>query len=412
MIPIERFQLNNGLTVIHHKTTNSPIAAVNILYNVGSKDEREDKTGFAHLFEHLMFGGSKHIPDYDTPLQNVGGENNAFTSCDYTNFYITLPLNNIETAFWLESDRMNELAFTPKSLEVQRQVVIEEYKQNYLSPPYADVWLHLRPLVYKEHPYRWNTIGADIAHIENATMTDVKDFFYTHYAPNNAILSIAADMPTSEVERLANKWFGSISKRNVPTRVLPKEPQQREARSLKLDKPVPYDSIYKAYRMGGRFDNDFHSVDLLSDVLSNGDSSRMFQELMKKQQLFTNIDAYLMGENEPSTFIVSGHLREGVTFEQAEAAIQSELNKVIEAPVSDYELQKVKNKAEANIVYSNISQLNRAMQLAMFEMAGDANLYFTEGEKYQSVMKEEIMAVARKILRPENCSTLYYSAQK
>lgn len=410
MIEFDHFQLPNGLKVLHHYNANSPIANINLLYDVGSKDESADKTGFAHLFEHLMFGGSANIPDYDTPLQLVGGENNAFTTNDYTNYYVSLPSQNIETAFWLESDRMLELAFTERSLEVQRQVVVEEYKQSYLNQPYGDLWLHLRPLIYQKHPYRWPTIGADIDHIRQATMDDVRAFFYRHYAPNNAILSVSSDLPSETIFRLAERWFGPIDARQVPKRLLPAEPAQTNPRFLELRRAVPANKIVKAYRMGRRTDADFHPIDLLSDILSNGDSARFYQRLVKQKELFTQIDAYLMGELEPSLFVISGILRPGVGFDQAEKAIQAELDRLFDQPVGNDELQKVKNKVEANLVYQNINLLNRSLNLALHELTGSANELNLEGERYQAVLKEEILAVARKLLRPENCSTIHYVA--
>jgi len=303
MIKFDKFTLNNGLKVIVHKDKSTPIVAINLLYNVGSRDENPDKTGFAHLFEHLMFGGSKNIPVYDKPLQQVGGENNAFTNSNITNYYITLPKANIETAFWLESDRMLNLNFSEKSLNVQRNVVIEEYKQRYLNQPYGDVWLMLRPLAYKKHPYRWATIGKDVSHIENASLDDVKEFFYKYYAPNNAILTIAGDVETEQIKKLTEKWFGSIEKRNVPVRNLPVEPEQTEKREMSVTKDVPFNAIYKAYHMCSRNDKNYHATDLISDILANGKSSRFYQSLVKEKKIFSNIDAYITGDNDNGLFV-------------------------------------------------------------------------------------------------------------
>ncbi|MCB0409604.1 MAG: insulinase family protein, partial [Flavobacteriales bacterium] len=291
MITFEKFELENGLKVIVHQDKSTPIVAFNLLYDVGARDEDENKTGFAHLFEHLMFGGSINVPNFDEPLQKVGGDNNAFTSNDITNYYITLPKENLETAFWLESDRMLSLAFTDKSLEVQRQVVIEEFKQNYLNQPYGDVWLLLRPLAYSKHPYKWATIGKEIAHIENATMEDVKDFFFHHYLPNNAILCIAGNIRTEEIKTLTQKWFGEILKGNVKERNLTVEPKQTKERRLQVERDVPSNAIYKAYKMCKRSDNDYFATDLLSDILSMGNSSRLYTSLIKEQKLFSDINA-------------------------------------------------------------------------------------------------------------------------
>lgn len=409
MIKFEKFTLNNGLKVIVHQDNTTPIVAFNLLYNVGARDEDENKTGFAHLFEHLMFGGSVNIPNFDEPLQFVGGDNNAFTSNDITNYYITLPKNNLETAFWLDSDRMLSLAFTDKSLEVQRQVVIEEFKQNYLNQPYGDVWLLLRPLAYQNHPYKWATIGKEISHIENATMQDVKDFFYKHYLPNNAILSVAGDVDVAEIKKLAEKWFGNIPSGNVAKRDLPIEPKQKEERRLSVERDVPANAIYKAYHMCKKTDDDFYATDLLSDVLSLGNSSRLYQALVKEQKLFSEISAYVMGSFDDGLFIINGNLQDNVSFEIAEKAIERELTKIKETLVQAKELEKVKNKIISTLLFSETSVLNKAMNLAISELLGDANDVNTEEEKYMKVTPEHIKQIANKILVPTNCSTLIYA---
>ncbi|WP_321299553.1 pitrilysin family protein [Marinifilum fragile] len=412
MIEFDKFTLENGLRVIVHRDETTPMAAVNLLYNIGSKDEDPERTGFAHLFEHLMFGGSVNIPNYDEPLQLVGGDNNAWTSNDVTNYYLTVPKDNLETAFWLESDRMLSLAFSEKSLEVQRNVVIEEFKQRYFNQPYGDVWLHLRPLAYKKHPYQWSTIGKSIEQIETVQLDEVKAFFFKHYAPNNAILVVSGNVETENVKHLAEKWFGPIERREIAERNLPEEPEQTELRTLHLERNVPFDAIYLAFHMGKRIDDEFYSTDLVSDVLSNGQSSRIFQKLIKERNLFSSIDAYLTGDFEPGLFLVTGKLSEGVSFEEAEAAIWEELNKIATEKVTDYELQKVKNKIESSLVFSEISYLNKAMNLATHELLGDANDINTEVEKYRKVSIDDILNTSAKLFRKENCSTLYYHAKK
>ncbi len=412
MIEFDKFTLKNGLRVIVHRDETTPMAAVNILYNIGSKDEDPERTGFAHLFEHLMFGGSVNIPNYDEPLQMVGGDNNAWTNNDITNYYLTVPKANLETAFWLESDRMLSLAFSEKSLEVQRSVVIEEFKQRYFNQPYGDVWLHLRPLAYKEHPYQWPTIGKSIDHIEKATLEEVKDFFFHHYAPNNAIMVVAGNVDTQQVKELSEKWFGPIERREVPVRNLPVEPVQNEFRSKRIDSNVPFDAIYMAFHMGKRMDNDFYIIDLVSDVLSNGQSSRIFQSLVKERNLFSSIDAYITGEFEPGLFLITGKLVEGVPMETAETAIWEELNKISTTKVDEYELQKVKNKVESTLVFSEISYLNKAMTLATHELLGEADDINKEVDKYQKVSTDDILNSSAKIFRKENCSTLYYYSKK
>lgn len=411
MIEFDRFELDNKLKVIVHEDKTSPLVAVNLLYDIGAKDENPEMTGFAHLFEHLMFGGSKNIPSYDTPLQQAAGENNAFTNNDYTNYYLTIPKSNIETGLWLESDRMLELAFTQKSLDVQKQVVIEEFKQRYLNQPYGDTWLHLRPLVYKEHPYQWPTIGKDISHIENANLDDVKDFFFKHYAPNNANLCLSGNINLTEAKELTNKWFGDIPARQIKARNLPVEPKQTEARFLQVEKNVPFDLIFKAYHMPRRRSANFHNLDLISDVLSNGKSARLFQRLVKEKKLFSDLNAYLTGELECGLLIVTGKLIKGINIQDADAAIQEELLIMTKELVSDYELQKVKNKVEATLLYNDSNILNKAMSLSFYELLGDANLINQEINKYQKVTKEDILKESQQLFQASNCSTMYYLAK-
>ena len=411
MINFERFELSNGLRVLVHQDKSTPIVAFNLLYDVGARDEDPNRTGFAHLFEHLMFGGSIHIADYDEVVENAGGQNNAFTSNDITNYYITLPKENIEHAFRLESDRMLSLAFTPKSLEVQRQVVIEEFKQNYLNQPYGDIHLLLRPLAYKKHPYQWPTIGKEISHIEEASMEDVKSFFYKHYAPNNAILVVAGDVNIDQIKSLSEKWFGPIPKRNTVKRNLPKEPRQNEARTLKVERDVPVDVIYKAYHMCSRVHEDFFATDLISDILSRGNSSRLYKSLVKEQKLFSDIDAFVGGELDESLFYFAGKLNPGVTMEDAEAGIQSEIDKLCRTLVHENELQKVKNKAIAAHKFSELNVLNKAINLATSELIGDAHLANKQIEFYEAVTAHKIKSVAEEIFRASNSNTLYYHAK-
>ena len=412
MIQFEKHTLSNGLKVIVHEDHSTPIAAMNILYDVGARDEDPDKTGFAHLFEHLMFGGSVNIPNYDEPLQNVGGENNAFTSNDITNYYLTLPVQNLETGFWLESDRMLGLAFSEKSLEVQRNVVIEEFRQRYLNQPYGDVWLKLKPLAYKVHPYLWNTIGKEISHIENATMDDVKAFFYKHYKPNNAILAVAGPVKTDEVLKLAEKWFGPIPKGEKKERKLPVEPPQTQERKEEITADVPYDAIYKAWHMCNRTDSDYYTFDVISDLFSRGKSSRLYEGLVKDKKLFSEVSAYLSGDNDPGLLVISGKVSEGVDMKKAEAGIMEEVNKLRENKVEENELQKIKNNMEASVVFSEMEAAGKAMNLCFFELLGDAEDVNHETEKYQAVKTEHVKELAEKNLVDTNCSTLYYYAKK
>jgi len=411
MIHYEHFTLNNGLEVYVHEDHTTPMAAVNILYNVGSRDEDEQKTGFAHLFEHLMFGGSKHIPVYDEPLQKVGGENNAFTSPDITNYYITLPAVNLETAFWLESDRMMSLSFDPKVLDVQQKVVIEEFKQRYLNQPYGDIWLKLRPLAYQKHPYRWATIGKEISHIEEATMDDVKHFFYKYYLPNNAILVVAGNVTVPQVKELCKKWFEPIPAGEKYKRNLPKEEKQTEARILETSAKVPLNSIYKAYHTAGRFDEGFHNADLLSDILGRSKSSRLYNRLVKERAMFNNISAYVTASLDPGLLMIQGNLNQGISLEDANTAIEEIVQEIMENRVDDNELQKVKNQSESTLAFAEVELLNRAMNLAFAANAGDADWCNQDADKIRAITAESIQNTAKEVLRKDNCSTMYYRSE-
>jgi len=411
MIQFKRFKLDNGLTVLVHEDHNTAMAVVNILYKVGARDESPEQTGFAHLFEHLMFGGSVNIPNYDGPLQQVGGENNAFTSNDITNYYISLPANNLETAFWLESDRMLSLAFSEQSLEVQRQVVCEEFKQRYLNQPYGDVWLKLRPLAYKVHPYRWATIGKELKHIEDATMADVKAFFKKYYTPQNAIMVVAGDVDFATVKVFAEKWFAGIPAGESFARNLPAEPEQTEARREDVEADVPVSSLYLAFHGPDRLSDDYQRMDLLSDILSRGSSSRLYRSLVKQQKLFTDINAYVLGSIDANLFVVEGKPVEGVSLEEAENAIWRELETMKGTLVEERELQKVKNKIESTLLFAELSILDKAMNLAFYEMLGKAEDYNTEVEKYQKITAEELQHIASALFRKENSSTLVYKTK-
>ena len=412
MIQFEEFKLDNGLQVIVHEDPTVQIAVMNILYNVGSRDEQPDKTGFAHLFEHLMFGGSKNVPNYDEPLQLVGGENNAFTNTDITNYYLTLPAANLETGFWLESDRMLSLSFDPKVLDVQQKVVVEEFKQRYLNQPYGDVWLKLRPLAYTTHPYQWATIGKEISHIEDATIEDVKDFFFRYYVPNNAILVVAGNVTVDEVRKLSEKWLAPILPGRKLERSLPSEPKQGEKRFLQVEAKVPADAFYKAWHMPGRFHRDYYAADLLSDILSRGQSSRLYQKLVKENEVFTSISSFVMGTIDPGLLVISGRLKPGVSLSQGEKEVDAVLTDFLAKGASEEELTKVKNQAESTIEFGEVEVMNRAMNLAFAKLSGDANLVNREIERIEEVTLADLQRVAADIFREENSSTLYYKATK
>ncbi len=407
MILFEKRILNNGLTVIVHEDKTTPMAAFNLLYNVGARDEDSERTGFAHLFEHLMFGGSANIPDYDSPLQRCGGESNAFTSNDITNYYDILPAANLETAFWLESDRMLSLSFDQKVLNVQKGVVSEEFKERYLNQPYGNAWLKLRPLAYKTHPYQWPTIGKSLTHIENADMQDVKDFFYRFYRPNNAVLCIAGNIKADEVFKLAEKWFGPIPMGKINTRSLAREKEQTKPRHINIEEDVPYSSIYKAYHMCERNHPDFYATDMITDVLSLGASSRFEQNLVKGKELFLSIDAYITGSLDPGLIVIEGKLKPDTSFSEAEAAIEEEVHS-IKSDVKEYELEKIKNKLETQETFNVTSAINKAMELSIYELLGDAGRINTEIEKYRAINPSNVETLAKKVLKPANCSTIHY----
>jgi zinc protease len=408
MIQFEKFTLANGLRVIVHQDLSTPMAVMNIMYDVGARDEDPEKTGFAHLFEHLMFGGSVNIPEYDEPLQMAGGENNAYTTNDLTNYYIQLPAENLETAFWLESDRMLSLAFGEKSLETQRKVVCEEFKEHYLNKPYGDVQQKLRELAYKKHPYRWMTIGKELSHIENAQLEDVKNFFFKHYRPVNAVLVVAGNVTTEKVKALAEKWFADIPAGEPYKRNLPQEPEQTEERKQEVKANVPLDAFYKCWHMPGRLDRRYYIIELLTDILSGGGSSRLYQSLVKEKQLFSNIECHHFGSTDNGLVVIEGKLVKGVKMEDAEKAVELELDRMKNELVSEQELQKVKNKTESMIAFEDMSVMSRATSLAYYEILGDAAWMNFELEKYGSVTTEDILQESRAIFRKENSSTLYY----
>lgn len=411
MIQFSRFVLPNGLRVLVHEDNSTPMAVVNVLYDVGARDEDPNRTGFAHLFEHLMFGGSINIPEYDDELQKAGGENNAYTTNDLTNYYCQLPSANIETAFWLESDRMLSLAFSKKSLDVQRKVVCEEFKEHYINRPYGDIWFKMREMAYEQHPYRWMTIGKELKHVEEASLDDVKKFFRKHYNPANAILVVAGNVVTEQVYELAIKWFGDIPAGEKYNRNLPQEVEQQEARRLDITADVPVDAFLKTWHMPSRLDPDYYVADLITDILGSGASSRLYQSLVKEKQLFTNIDCYHFGSTDAGLICVDGKLVKGVRLEDAELAVQAQLDLLIREGVSVIELEKVKNKTESTMAFEDMSVMNRAASLAYYELLGDANLMNTELERYNAVTADQLVELSRKIFEEKNSHTLYYRSK-
>ncbi|MFT4061442.1 MAG: pitrilysin family protein [Edaphocola sp.] len=411
MIQFERFALANGLRVIVHEDTATPMVAFNILYDVGARDESPERTGFAHLFEHLMFGGSANIPSYDEPLQMAGGENNAYTTNDITNYYIQLPKENIETAFWLESDRMLSLAFSENSLEVQRKVVSEEFKEHYINKPYGDAWNHLRSLAYHTHPYRWMTIGKELKHIEEAGLQDVKDFFFKHYRPQNAVLCVAGNTTLEAVRQLAEKWFGDIPAGEAYHRQLPVEPPQTAPRQLDIVADVPFDALYMAWHIKGRLHPQYYAADIITEILGGGQSSRLYQRLVKEKQLFGNISCHHTGSLDPGLMVIEGKLAKGVAMADAEAAVLAELELFAAQVVGEEELAKARNKIEAMVVFEDMNLLAKANNLAFYELLGDVNMMNTELDKYLQVAAPEVQAAAQQIFATNNSNTLHYFAK-
>jgi len=408
MIRYDRFVLDNGLRVLVHEDHSTPMAVVNIMYDVGARDENPAQTGFAHLFEHLMFGGSIHIPDYDEPLQRAGGENNAYTTNDLTNYYCQLPAENIETAFWLESDRMLSLAFGQKSLDVQKKVVCEEFKEHYINKPYGDVWHKMRELAYTTHPYRWMTIGKELSHVENAHIDDVKNFFFKHYRPVNAILVVAGHVELEKIKQLAQKWFGDIPMGEKYKRSLPQEPRQTAARVAEVYADVPLDAFIKTWHMDARLDKGYYVMDLATEVLGGGGSSRLYQALVKEKQLFSSIDCYHFGSIDKGLLAVEGKLVKGVAMEAAAKAVDEEIGKIQAVAISDTELQKVKNKTESVIAFEDMGVMSRANSLAMYELLGDAELMNTELARYQEITAADVQQYCQEVFRNDNSNTLFY----
>jgi len=408
MIHLEKFSLSNGLRVVVHEDHSTPMAIVNVLYDAGSKDEDPGKTGFAHLFEHLMFGGSVNIPDFETPLQMAGGENNAYTSNDLTNYYIQLPAENVETAFWLESDRMLSLAFSEKSLDVQRKVVVEEFKEHYINKPYGDVWFHLRQMAYTQHPYQWMTIGKEISHIENASLKDVKNFFFKHYRPQNAILVVAGHVKTEAIKTMAEKWFGDIPAGEKYVRNILPEPKQTAPRKKEIKSTVPLDALYKCWHMEDRMSKGYYAADLITEVLGGGGSSRLFQSLVKEKKLFSNIECYQYGTVDAGLLAIEGKLVKGVKMEDADRAVEEELEKLKQTGITDKELTKIKNKTESALAFEDMSVMARANSIAFYELLGDAALFHSDRDKYFAITADDILQYSRTIFDNNNSNTLYY----
>ena len=412
MIEYSEHTLTNGLRVVAHKAPRTEMAAVNILYRVGARNENPSRTGFAHLFEHLMFRGTKAVPDFDTPLHKASAENNAFTNNDYTDYYITLPRENVETALWLEADRMAGLDITPEKLEAEKRVVIEEYNQRYLNQPYGDQWLLMREMAYKVHPYRWPTIGLSPEHVAGATLADVRAFYERYYNPSNAILSVAADIAPDEIFRMAEKWFADIPPAERSVDNIPVEPLQSAVRRMEVEREVPATALTIAFQMGARTSRNYYACDILSDILAGGSSARMYESLVREKRLFSSVNAYITGDLDPGLFVVTGHLLPEVSVEAGESALWGELRRLCEEPVGDYELDKVRNKFEAETTFGELNVMNKAMNLGFYDMLGDLPLINREVGIFRSFGAEELAREARETFLPERSSTLIYLAKR
>ncbi len=412
MVSFSRLTLGNGLRVIAHHDGSTPLTAMNLLFNVGSRHEDPGMTGMAHLFEHLMFTGTEAVPEFDLPLQLAGGENNAFTSNDITDYYITIPADNIETAFWIESDRMNGLELTQKSLDIQRHVVIEEFRQRYLNQPYGDAMLILRPLAYRIHPYRWPTIGMDISHIENVSLEKAREFFNSYYSPSNAVLTISGNTPPDVAFELAVKWFGPISQRTIINHPIPAEPEQTEERYAETVRNVPSNALYKAWHICGRKSDDFHALDLLTDILAGGESGRLYTKLVREKNIFSEINAWLTSDIDPGLAILSGKLMQGVSFDDAERAVDEVINELKDKKIPLSELNKVRNKYESSTLLSNTSVLNKAMNLSVYDILGDPGMINGEVSRYREVSAVRARDTAIRYFKATNCTTLFYKSSK
>ncbi len=409
-LQFKRHILANGLRLIVHEDHSTPLASCNVVYNVGSRDENPDMTGMAHLFEHFMFTGSKNIADYDAQLQSVGAINNAYTTQDITHYYITLPAVNIEHALWLESDRMLELAFQQEKLDIQKHVVIEEFKENFLNRPYGDLWLLYNQFYFQKHPYQWLPIGKEISHIEKVSMDDMKNFFYRFYRPNNAVLTIAGDVRFEQIVPLVEKWFGPIPAGQTIIKQYPQEDPQREKRFVEYRRNVPADMLFKGWPACGRLTRDFYAYDMLSDLFGSGQSSYLYKKFVMEDAIFTDISAYITGTLDPGIFIVGGRPAEGVNIEEADKRLSDYLYQLPQNCINTHDLQKVKNRVESIILQNDIKIEDRSSSLAVAECFSCAEDFNDETNRYFAVSEEQINSLYSNMFRQEQETTMYYRA--
>lgn len=407
-IPFTRHRLSNGLTLIIHQDTTTPLAACNIVYHVGSRDENPEQTGMAHLFEHFMFSGSVHIQNFDTELQKIGAVNNAYTSQDITHYYAILPANNLETLFWLESDRMLSLGFEQEQLDIQKHVVIEEFKENFLNRPFGNLWHHFYHQVYQQYPYRWLPIGEKIEHIESVTMSDVKDFFYRFYRPNNAVLVVSGNVVPEEVIALAEKWFGNIPAGVPIVRNYPKENTQKESRFQLIEDNFPYELLVKGWLMCDRLNPDFYAHDLLSDLLGAGHSSYLYRKFVTEESLFTSLSCHISAVAGPGTFVIMGTPTEGVSLEEADQQLSDYLHNFTFDGNLPHNLQKVKNRVETILLNNEIKIEERSSILAVSETISCIEDYEKEKENYFAVSETKIKELYPKLLDKTKSNTSFY----
>ena len=405
---INRHRLPNGLRIVHVSDESMQMVYVNMLYGVGARNEQYEYTGIAHLFEHLMFEGTENIPSFDEPLERAGGENNAYTNNDITNYYISLPKQNAELAFWMESDRMCNVRLTQESVAVQRQVVIEEFKQEHLNRPYGDVSMLLRPMAYRKHPYRWSTIGRRMSHIAKVPVEVLNDFYNRYYTPSNAVLAVVGNISFEQVVEWSTKWFANIPASDYIPVELPVEPCQRRQRRKTVYRNVPQNALYMAFHMCGRGDSDFFPCDVISDILANGYSGRLKQRLMKKKRLFTKIDAFVSGNEHPGLFSIYARVADGVAVEKAEEAVWQELEQLQRQLVPKHEMEKVRNRFEADFLFRNMNGENLAGNIAIAEWRGAAEDLFDEVARYRAVTAQQVRETASRLFRKGNSSVLYY----
>ena len=408
MLKFERFKLKNGLRLITHYDPGNPLASVDIHYHVGSRNDHPLQTGMAHLMEHLMFSGTPSVPSFDMVVQNAGGENNAFTTCDSTNYNITLPANNIGAALMLEADRMRHIKISKSNFELEKKVVLEEYKETCLNKPYGDSFHLLCQLAYKKHPYRWPTIGIDEKTIASLELQEARKFYQTFYQPSNAVLTVNSNIPSEDILAMVHLYFGNIKSMPKETLKYPKEPVQKKMHSSVAPRKTPADAIYMAFHMGSRLEFDFYVADVISDILSNGHSTRLFKRLVRGKKLVSTIDASITGSLGPGLFIIEAKAIPGKSIEMVEEAIWAELDELKSKLIPAKELTKIKNTIEASLLFSEVNGLNKAITLGFFEMLGNAELANKEGEKYQAITRDDILKVSNKVFQKENCSIVYY----